>query len=146
MCCTQSGVLASRPIGGELGSSKKASTLPLPASRNRCMYGSGAWVRRHLVLGDGEHEVHAQVLAVPLHRVLGVAAAVGDVVDAFDLHGAPVGQVLASSGFPHFDVALGGPDARVAGTAWPRRRRASRRTACSGRRSPSGRTCGFSAA
>ena len=30
-------VCSSRPISGELGSSKKASTLPMPASRKTCM-------------------------------------------------------------------------------------------------------------
>jgi hypothetical protein len=37
MCCTQAGVFSSRPMGAEFGSSKKASTLPPPASMNRCM-------------------------------------------------------------------------------------------------------------
>ena len=41
---------------------------------------------------------------------------------------------------PHLLVALRRPDARIAGIASPRRRRASRRTAGNGRRSPSGRT------
>lgn len=44
MCCTQGGVFSSRPIAGELSSLKNASTLPWPASKNTCMYGSGALV------------------------------------------------------------------------------------------------------
>ncbi len=44
------------------------------------------WIGRagggHLVLGDGELELHAQHIAVELDRLLGVLAAVGDVVDA----------------------------------------------------------------
>ena len=45
--------------------------------------------RRHLVLGDGEHEVHLQHLSVPEHGLLGVTTAVGDVMDAVDLHFKP---------------------------------------------------------
>jgi hypothetical protein len=43
-------------------------------------------VGRHLVFGDGQQELHVQVLDVPLHGFLGVLATVGDVVDLGDLH------------------------------------------------------------
>ena len=45
-CCVHAGVLASAgdSISARVGSSKKASTLPLPASRKMCMYGSGSFV------------------------------------------------------------------------------------------------------
>ena len=36
-CCVHAGVFGSRPIAGRVGSSKNASTLPLPASRKMCM-------------------------------------------------------------------------------------------------------------
>jgi hypothetical protein len=47
--------------------------------------GVGCVRGRHLVLGDGQHELHVQV-RVPLDGLLGVLAAVGDVVDLGDLH------------------------------------------------------------
>jgi hypothetical protein len=40
--------------------------------------------RGHLVFGYGQHETHAQVLFVPLHRLFGVLAAVGHVVNLLD--------------------------------------------------------------
>ena len=44
--------------------------------------GVGLAGRRHAVLGDGEHEVHAEHVAVELDRLARVAAAVGDMMDA----------------------------------------------------------------
>ena len=40
-----------------------------------------------MVFGDGEYEVHAQVLLVPLDGLFRVLAAVGNVVNAADVHG-----------------------------------------------------------
>ena len=42
---------------------------------------------RHLVFGDGEHELHVQVLDIPIYGFLGVLAAVRNVVNFVDLHG-----------------------------------------------------------
>jgi len=50
------------------------------------MQGSGSWVEGTSSSGDGEHEVHAQVLQVPEQGFEGVAAAAGHVVDLADLH------------------------------------------------------------
>ncbi|MOA20487.1 hypothetical protein D3C78_1409360 [compost metagenome] len=41
-CWVHTGVFGSRPISGWVGSSKKASTLPMPASMKMCMYGSAS--------------------------------------------------------------------------------------------------------
>jgi hypothetical protein len=49
------------------------------------MYGSGALVDG-TVFGDGQDEIHVQVLDVPLDGLLRVDAAVGDVVDLLDFH------------------------------------------------------------
>ena len=43
----------------------------------------GRW---HFVFGNGQHEIHVQVFHVPVHGLLGVAAAIGDVVDLLDFH------------------------------------------------------------
>jgi hypothetical protein len=52
--------------------------------------GVGRFGGRHLVFGDGQHEVHVEVLDVPLDGFLGVLAAVGHVVDAVDFQSAHV--------------------------------------------------------
>lgn len=44
ICCTEVGVLGPWPISGLVGNSIKASTLPCPVYRNRCIKGSGSWV------------------------------------------------------------------------------------------------------
>ena len=50
--------------------------------------------RRHLVLGDGEDEIHAQVPAIPLDGLVGVDAAVGHMVNFPDTHCSPLGVGL----------------------------------------------------
>ena len=42
---------------------------------------------RHMVLGKGCGERHAQDVGIPVHSRLGVLAAIGDVVDPFEFHG-----------------------------------------------------------
>ena len=39
--------------------------------------------RRHLVLGNGQLEIHAQRIAIELHRLLRILAAIGNMVNAF---------------------------------------------------------------
>ena len=48
--------------------------------------GIGRMRGRDLVLGNGEHKVHVQVLAIPTHRFFGVDTAVGHVVEALNFH------------------------------------------------------------
>src|SRR5690606_24879971 len=55
---------------------------------------------RHPVLGDGGDKRHVKVFAVPLDGLLGVAAAVGDVVDLFDWHVTSLAwKLLAEPGY-----------------------------------------------
>ena len=46
--------------------------------------GIGFMRGRHMIFGNRQHELHVQVLDIPVDGFLGVLAAVGDVVDALD--------------------------------------------------------------
>jgi hypothetical protein len=48
--------------------------------------GIGLFGRWNLVFGDGEHEIHVQVLAVPFDGFLGILAAIGDVMNFLNLY------------------------------------------------------------
>jgi len=49
---------------------------------------------RHFVFGNGQHELHVQVLDVPVHGFFGVFAAVGNVVNFLNQHGNLLGLKL----------------------------------------------------
>jgi hypothetical protein len=72
--------------GRRVGQLEEGQHVALPGVQEHVHVGIGRLGGRHLVFGNGQHEVHVQVLDVPLDGFLGVLAAVGDVVNAFDLH------------------------------------------------------------
>ena len=59
--------------------------VAVPGIQEQVHVGVGFVGRGHLVLGDGQDEVHVEVLHVPLDRLFCVLAAIGDVVDLVDL-------------------------------------------------------------
>jgi hypothetical protein len=115
MCCTHSGVLVSRPMGACSGQLEKRQHVALACIQEHVHVGVGRFGGGHLVFGNGQHEVHAQVLDVPLHGFFGVFAAVGDVVDALGC--LMVCLLVAAQASSVFHI-------------WPRRARRSR---CGGR-------------
>jgi len=71
-------------LGGQL---EESQDVAVACVEEDVHVGIGLFGGRHLVFGNRQDEAHVEVLLVPLHGLLGVLAAVGDVVNLFDLHG-----------------------------------------------------------
>jgi uncharacterized protein YqfB (UPF0267 family) len=80
-------VFSSRPISGCCRQFEKGQHIAVPGIEENVhvrIIGAG---RRHMVLGDRQLEIHAQRVAIELDRLLRILAAIGDVVDAFQVCG-----------------------------------------------------------
>ena len=84
-------VAVHRRLGGQL---EERQNVAAPGIQEDVHVGVGLMRRGHLVFGDGKHEVHFQVLDVPVHGFFGVFAAVGNVVNFLNQHGNLLGLKL----------------------------------------------------